>query len=239
MPFYMAPSIRKKTRTIKESDLYLPVKSLLTKQGYEVKGEVKGCDVLARRDDILVAVEMKLTLNLTLLLQANERADSVDNVYIALPADNAQYRRSRRSLFKLLRKLGFGLIVVGTTFKQAEVALDPGPYIPRRQKKKRGRLLKEFEELVGDPNAGGSSNRVRRVTAYRQKAVRIASHLLAHGETKASHMRDALQIENARDVMYQNHYGWFDAMGNGIYTLTERGLRELPEWLNLISPDAR
>ena len=35
----------------REAALYAPVKEFLERQGYEVKGEVKGCDVVARRGD--------------------------------------------------------------------------------------------------------------------------------------------------------------------------------------------
>ncbi|MBN2530242.1 MAG: DUF2161 domain-containing phosphodiesterase [Deltaproteobacteria bacterium] len=230
----MATPRKISSKKIKESDLYPPVKALLMQQGYEVKGEVKGCDVLAVRDDLLLAVELKLTLNLLLLLQANERAESVDFVYIAILKENSFYKSNRRALLKLLRKLGCGLIVVSSTFCKAETVLDPGVYAPRKQLKKRGRLLKEFHELVGDPNAGGSASKVKRVTVYRQKAVRIARYLLREGTSKAKDVRDALQIENARDIMYQNHYGWFDGQGKGLYGLSERGMREMVAWNELV-----
>lgn len=215
---------------LKESDLYLPVKTLLEEQGYQVKGEIKNCDVLAKRDNLVIAVELKLILNLKLLMQANERSESVDFVYIAIPKTNSFYSKHRRSLLKLLRKIGFGLIVVTKTFKKADVMLDPTPYMPRKAKKKRGHLLKEFVELVGDPNLGGSSTRKKRMTLYRQRAVQIAMHLQKVGECKASHVRDALEIENARDMMYKNVYGWFEGKGKGIYMLSKRGARELEDW---------
>ncbi len=48
---------------MKESDLYHPIKRYLEAQGYEVKGEVHDCDVLAvRGDEEPVIVEIKLTL---------------------------------------------------------------------------------------------------------------------------------------------------------------------------------
>jgi hypothetical protein len=46
---------------MKEIDLYSPVKQFLEGQGYEVKGEIQECDVMALRgsEDPLV-VELKL-----------------------------------------------------------------------------------------------------------------------------------------------------------------------------------
>ena len=43
-----------------ETSLYAPVKTLLESQGYEVKAEVRGCDVVAvRGDEAPVIVELK------------------------------------------------------------------------------------------------------------------------------------------------------------------------------------
>lgn len=59
---------------MKESDLYLPLKRFLESQNYEVKGEVQDCDVLAvRGEEVPVVVELKLSFNLNVVLQAVER----------------------------------------------------------------------------------------------------------------------------------------------------------------------
>ena len=48
-----------------ESDLYAPVKALLEGQGYVVKGEVRGCDVVAvRGGEPPVIVELKRAFGL-------------------------------------------------------------------------------------------------------------------------------------------------------------------------------
>ena len=53
-----------------ESDLYAPVKALLEGQGYSVKGEVLGCDVVAvRGKELPVIVELKQTFGIGLVLQ--------------------------------------------------------------------------------------------------------------------------------------------------------------------------
>ena len=57
-----------------ESDLYAPVKALLEGQGYVVKGEVRGCDVVAvRAGEPPVIVELKRTFGLGLVLQGIDR----------------------------------------------------------------------------------------------------------------------------------------------------------------------
>ena len=52
--------------------LYLPVKRFLEKLGFQVRGEICGCDVVALRGDeapVVVVCELKLAFNLELLLQ--------------------------------------------------------------------------------------------------------------------------------------------------------------------------
>ena len=87
---------------MKESDLYPPVRLFLEGQGYEVKGEVKNCDVVAVRDDEEpVVVELKLTLNLDLLVQAIARLALTQNVYVAVPRHCAPLKTRRRGVLKL------------------------------------------------------------------------------------------------------------------------------------------
>ena len=60
--------------------------------GYEVKGEVRGCDVVAIRPggggpvDPPVVVELKLAFTLGFVLQGVDRLAITDLVYLAVPA---------------------------------------------------------------------------------------------------------------------------------------------------------
>lgn len=122
---------------MKETDLYLPVKQFLEAQGYEVKGEVRGCDVVAvRGEEAPVVVELKLALNLNLILQAVDRIALSPKVYIAVPKNTPFLKKQKKAALKLLKMLGLGLIVVVTHLKhmKAEVLLDPGAYKPRQSK---------------------------------------------------------------------------------------------------------
>ena len=57
-----------------EAALYAPVKAFLQRQGYVVRGEVRGCDLVARRgNEEPVIVELKLRFTLSLLLQGIDR----------------------------------------------------------------------------------------------------------------------------------------------------------------------
>src|SRR5258707_12368439 len=66
-----------------ETALYLPVKRFLENLGFTVKGEVGGCDLVALsagEPPIVVIGELKLSFNLELLLQADERAGGFGGV---------------------------------------------------------------------------------------------------------------------------------------------------------------
>ena len=218
---------------LSESDLYLPVKRFLESQGYEVKGEVRDCDVAAvRGDEELVVVELKLSLNLELILQAVERLAVTSKVYVGVPVGNHSLRRRRRQTVKLLRMLGLGLLVVDPDVERhgVDAVLDPGEYRPRRSRRRRELLLGEFVRRVGDPNLGGASVRNGIMTAYRQRALEIALFLQTNGPTKASQVATAIGDPKARDILYRDVYGWFDRPSNGIYALSPRGVREVPLW---------
>src|SRR5258708_26072241 len=62
--------------TTRETSLYLPVKRFLEGLGFEVKGEICGCDLFAIRGPeppLVVIAELKLRFNLELVLQGFNR----------------------------------------------------------------------------------------------------------------------------------------------------------------------
>src|SRR5438093_321703 len=68
-----------------ETDLYPAVKAFLEGQGYDVKAEVRGCDVVAiLGDEPPVIVELKLSFGLALVLQGVDRLALTDRVYLAV-----------------------------------------------------------------------------------------------------------------------------------------------------------
>jgi len=221
---------------VPESDLYAPVKRFLEGQGYEVKGEVGPCDVMAvRADEPPVVVELKARLSLGLLLQAVDRLAVTDIVYVAFRigrADSATWRTHRKQVVGLLRRLGLGLLTVSARGNVVPV-LDPAPYRPRGNPKRRDRLLKEFAERVGDPKAGGSVSR-QRMTAYRRDCVLCAGQLALAGPLKVSVLRDRTGVSRAGPILRDNHYGWFDRVSVGHYALTDRGALELSRWSALL-----
>ena len=219
---------------MKESDLYLPLKRFLEAQEYEVKGEVQDCDVLAvRGNENPVVVELKLSFNLDVVLQAVERLSLTPIVYIGVPKQCNVLNRRWRRIIKLLRMLGLGLVVIDLKRENSsvKVLVDPGEYKPRKLKHRQERLLGEFIKRVGDPNLGGMEKKKGIMTAYRQRALTIAQFLQKQGPTKASHLAKTIQDSKARDILYRDVYGWFDRVSIGVYELSPKGKEEIPLWL--------
>jgi hypothetical protein len=206
--------------TSPETDLYEPVKRLLAAQGYDVKGEVQGCDVVGvRGDEPPVVVELKRLFGLAVVLQGLDRLAMTDAVYVAVGAWPRQLADSRR----LCRRVGLGLIVVADG--KAEVLEDPVPYRPRRDARRVGRLLREHARRVGDPATGGST-RVPIMTAYRQEAIRCL-RLLAGGPQPVRVLRATGTVPNAGRILVADYYGWFERVARGTYGLTPAGLAML------------
>ena len=218
---------------MKESDLYLPLKRFLESQNYEVKGEVQDCDVLAvRGKEVPVVIELKRSINLDVVLQAVERLSLTPKVYIGIPQQCKILKRRGKHIIKLLRMLGLGLVKIDVDRGAGgvKVLLDPGEYKPRVSKFRQERLLGEFARRVGDPNLGGMEKRKGIMTAYRQRALKVARFLEMQGPTKASRIGQALKETRAREILYRDVYGWFDRVSYGVYDLSPRGQREILLW---------
>ncbi|AHK45450.1 hypothetical protein OV14_a0235 [Ensifer adhaerens OV14] len=212
-----------------ETTLYLPIKRFLEEAGYSVKGEVGGCDILALSDDeppLVVICELKLTFNLELVLQAVDRANAGDEVWIAARVSaKGKGRESDRRFRDLCRRLGFGMLAVADN-GTVDVIVAASAAMPRRNLKKRARLIKEHRRRKGDPTLGGST-RAPIMTAYRQQALACAA-ALQDGNLRPRDLREA--APDAAKILQGNVYGWFERVDRGIYALTGMGAEALRRW---------
>lgn len=212
-----------------ETDLYLSVKRHLESLGLTVKGEVKGCDLVGLSDgepELVVIGELKRAFTLELVLQAVDRTAAADEVWLAIGASKrGRGRESDPRVKKLCRFLGFGLIAVTAT-GLIEVIVEPAPWKPRRDGRRRSRIVEEFRRRRGDPIVGGST-RLPQMTAYRQQALAVA-HALRDGPLRP---RDLKPIApDAAKILQADVYGWFERVERGIYRLTEGGNAALVAW---------
>jgi len=220
------------SQKLQESDLYLPIKSHLQELGFEVKGEIKNCDIVAKKGDDFIIIELKLTLNITLLMQAVDRFTLADNVYIAIPKQATIFKNKKKQIKKLVARLGLGLIIVDIqkTQQYVEVINDPQDYTPRKNKRKQAALLKEFNLRQGDTQKGGSTRSKAGLTVYRQRSIRIANFLLTQPTAKGAEINRAIDEPQATQFLRDNYYGWFNKIDRGVYEISDKGRIELPNW---------
>lgn len=207
---------------LRETDLYAPVKAFLERLGYEVKGEIGAVDVMAcRSDEDPVLVELKTGFSLSLFHQAVARQSVTDWVYVAVPRGRGKpFLAALKNNTKLCRRLGLGLLTVRCEDGLVQVHCDPGPFVPRKSKARRGRLLKEFAKRKGDPSPGGAT-RDGLVTAYRQDAIKLRAYLADHGPSKGAEVARATGVAEATRMMRENHYRWFEKVALGTYALAD------------------
>lgn len=190
--------------------------------GYSVKGEVNGCDLVGVKDSdppVLIVCEMKLTFNLELILQGVNRAAICDEVWLAARSSKAGKGREQDARFRnLCRRLGFGLIAVSAS-GTVEVIVAPFAATPRRDPKRRSRLLEEHRRRVGDPQKGGGRGKPI-MTAYRQDCMLCATSLL-NGPQSPKQLQTL--VARAPTILRSNVYGWFVRKSRGIYGLTDLG----------------
>src|SRR5215203_750392 len=186
-----------------ETSLYAAVKAHLERLGYEAKGEICGCDIVAVRPGeppFLVVTELKLGFTLDLVLQGVDRLAAADAVWLAVRATRRGRDRDGRAR-KLCRLLGFGLLAVDPVRRSVEVLAEPGPYRPRPDAKRRGRLLEEHRRRLGVgrlvPDAGDDG-------------LSPARPVLRGGAAPGAAAPDAAAI------LLRNVYGWFEREGRGV-----------------------
>lgn len=222
-----------------EKDLYEPVRQYLEGLGYEVKGEVKSCDMTALRDGELLVVELKRGFTLELLYQAMDRQRVADGVYVAVPLPKRGYRAPHmREMASLCRRLELGLIFVGFTAKglaQVDVAVHPKEApAPRQNKRRRLAVIREHENRTGSVNTGGVTRR-KILTAYKEQALLVAKLLRENGPMRSEQVRKLGGPQNTNAILSRNVLGWFsrEPSPDGrryLYRITPEGLDALEEY---------
>jgi hypothetical protein len=194
-----------------------------------VKGEIGGCDLVAlsgNEPPFVVTGEMKLSFNLELILQAVDRAAACDEVWLAARISARGNGRERDARFRnLCRRLGFGMLGVSEA-GDVQVIIGPASAAPRRDPRRRSRLVDEHRRRAGDPAVGGGS-RAPIMTAYRQRALQCAA-FLANGPRRLRDVRT--RVPDAEKILPRNVYGWFTRTERGVYALTQVGQEALVRW---------
>ena len=175
---------------------------------------------------MVVIGELKLSFTLELVLQAVDRASSADEVWLVARISKRGKGREADARFRnLCRRLGFGMLGIDAQGK-VEVLVSPDAALPRRDAKRRSRLVEEHRRRLGDPAEGGQTRRPI-LTAYRQRALACAAALRG-GPMPTKALRPV--TPDATKILYDNVYGWFAPVSRGTYALTESGRVALKFW---------
>jgi hypothetical protein len=224
-----------------ETELYAPIKHYFEQRGYEVRGEVKHCDLVAiRGEEPPVIVELKRSFTIPLLVQGMDRLKLSDQVYVAFELPNkgrAPHRLQWEDLRKLCRTLGLGIITV-QFFKRKQPVVDlvcePTPYVPRPNKRAAAKVVQEFKERSGDYNVGGSTQQ-KLMTAYKEKALHCAYLLQQHGALSPRQLRELTGNKTVSSLLQKNFYRWFARKSRGIYEITPLGQQAVAEYAHVLS----
>ncbi len=194
-----------------------------------MKGEIGGCDLLGIKEgepQLVVIGELKQSFNLELVLQAVDRASACDEVWLAASLSRRGKGRESDARFRnLCRRLGFGMLGVASD-GSVEIIVSPAAPMPRRDPKRRSRLVEEHRRRRGDPVEGGG-NRQPVMTAYRQRAL-ICAAAMAAGPVRPRDLKPT--VPDAPGILLRNVYGWFDRLDRGSYGLSEAGRQALLRW---------
>jgi hypothetical protein len=109
---------------------------------------------------------------------------------------------------------------------EVTIIVSPISPMPRKDTRRRSRLVEEHKRRQGDPAVGGGS-RAPIMTAYRQRALACAA-ALANGPKRPRDLK--LVAPDAAKILLRDVYGWFTRAERGVYALTEAGREALRRW---------
>jgi len=225
---------------MKEEELFDPIRTWLIGQGYHVSAEVRDCDIVAtapENPDELIIIEMKTRMTLDLVNQGVRRKEITESVYLAVPlvGSRGRLRNARRTL-ATLRRLELGLLYVrflrsGT---RVETVLHPRSYERRQQRKRRAAILREIDHRYAELDRAGMAGREPRFTAYRQRAIRIARILAEESPLQPKMIRERGGAPESDRILRGNHYGWFERVARGWYTITPAGREAVTRYAGIL-----
>lgn len=219
----------------KEAELYEPIKDYFLSHDYFVNGEVNSVDMVISKDDEYIGIELKSSFNLKLLLQAVDRQKYFDSVYVAIEKPNKKNKRYRE-IIHLLKRLEIGLITVTFLKKGPVVTIEHHPLEFKRAKnnKKKKMIIREVEGRTGVLDNVGGTTKIKRITVYRETALHICYALSLLDTAAPKEIKKMTENDKTGQILYQNHYGWYERVDKGVYKISNKGLKALKEYSEII-----
>ncbi|MCS6972574.1 MAG: DUF2161 family putative PD-(D/E)XK-type phosphodiesterase [Leptospiraceae bacterium] len=207
--------------SMRETGLYPAVAEYFTAQGFVVKGEVLGCDLVAVRGEEIAIAELKNNFSTRLLYQAVRRLAITPHVYAAIPKPTRQKPAHWQMMKSLVRRLQLGLLLIQGT--EVRCLVEPAEFHARLNTRLRRRLLAEFHGRHIAQNTGGSRGR-KLETAYLEAAIHVAALLSRFGPTSPRQLVAQGAPARCQRILYDNYYAWFEKVARGQYRLC-RGMQ--------------
>ncbi len=211
---------------LQEVDLFPPLQRFLSHHGYLVHAEVVFSDISAVKEGELLVVEIKLRFNLEVILQAVQRQQAADAVYIAVPLRNfRRYPKRWKEIRAVCSRLGIGILFVRFIEGReptVEIALSRKTKTTCKDNKMKELYLEEMTKRGTNKNIGGST-RTPLFTAYRAEALKIARLLNEQGPLSPRDLRSLGSVPATGAILRKNYYGWFEKVNRGIYQISEKG----------------
>lgn len=208
-----------------EADLYKPVKDFFEALGYNVKAEVKDCDIAMVKGEQLIIIELKKSFNISLVYQLMDRQRITSQVYAAVPRPKRSRGGDYSNMLRLCRKLEVGLMTVAmdSPVRHVEILSFP-PTVDKTEKARlKAGILNEIAGRTADGNVGGS-NRKKLMTAYREKCIKVACALERAEICSPSQLMKLYgTADNTASILQFNSYHWFKRIDRGQYALTDVG----------------
>lgn len=211
--------------SFKECDLYPPVYSYFNSLGYDVKAEVKACDLMAVKDNETIIAELKTSFCLKLIYQAIERQSIADFVYVVIPRPKKGAKSKEwKSMLKLMKRLDIGIITVAmdSEIKTVDVVFAPAGQSKTKNTKKKAQVHHEFSTRNMNTNTGGI-NKTKILTAYREKCIHTLCLIQKCGFITPVRLKEYLGDPYADRILRNNYYGWFDKVEKGVYGMSSEG----------------
>lgn len=223
---------------LSEKNLFKPIKEYFEAFGYTCDGEVGDIDLYMEKEGENLAVELKVSLDFKALQQAALRQKVADTVFIGIYKPRDLYTRSFQDKIYLLKRLGIGLIVVSKRTKAVEIVSEPVVTELKRYKSsnlgKRKKISSEFKKRKTKSNTGGVTG-TKIISAYREDALMVLDALCElGGEGSSRQVHELSKVEKSTQIMYNNHYGWFENVDKGQYKITEKGYDALEEFEHVL-----
>lgn len=207
----------------KETELYLPVQKYFADMGFKVDAEVRDCDVVATKENIVVICELKRGFTIELVYQLVQRKKLTPYVYAVIPRPKNMRSAAFRKKLDILRALDCGLIVVLNSTKRVDMILQPRGEDTDAKKYRRKGIEKETKIRKVSLNLGGQSGR-KIVTAHKESVIAALCYIEKYGTIKTRECKD-----NIKNVLQKNHYNFFVRVEQGVYTANESGRNFLNE----------